>query len=361
MRRVISIFLPHWAMECRKRRLRHTDAWQPDKPFVITASEGQQQTVVAHNRAAAACGITSGISLARARVITPEVRNEPATPEEDAQALRRLAFRALRYSPLVAPCSPNGLWIDATGAAHLFGGEAAMVQDIGKRLRAVGLSARTAMAGTPGAAWAWARFGRHDPILPCGAERHALNDLPLAALRLPEKTLSALRHIGIRTIAELRALPRKTLPIRFGPDVLLRLDEALGFVSEAITPIFPPAAKCARLAFAEPIAAPEDLERTITALCERLCADLDEAHQGARKLDLVFTRTDSFTETIRIGLSRPSRDAAHLIKLLIDKLTTVDPGFGIETAVLTAWRVESLQPAQLSTDGAQCNTFVLKD
>jgi len=353
MRRVISVFLPRWPMDLRKRRLREAGAWQPDKPFVIAALEGQQNTIIAVNDAAAAHGIAPGMALSRARVIYPDVKAEPASPEGDARALERLAVRALRYSPLVAPCPADGLWIDATGAAHLFGGEAAMVKGITRRLRAVGITARTAMAGTPGAAWAWARYGAGDPVLAAGSEQQALDALPVRALRLSQDIVQTLRHVGVKTIGELRRIPRATIPIRFGRDVLRRLDQALGLACEAITPISPPAARCRRMDFAEPIAAPEDLQRIIHLLTQGLCGDLEKAGQGALKLDLIFVRIDAHPQTIRIAAARPSRGPGHLAKLLIDKLPTVDPGFGIESAVLNAWRVDVLRPLQLGTDGHQ--------
>ena len=330
--------------------------WQPDKPFVIAAQDGSQRIVVAVNDAAAHTGISVGITLSRARVIHPEVRAARAHPNADARALDRLTVRALRYSPLVAPCTPDGLWIDATGAAHLFGGETAMVWNITQRLRTMGITARTAMAGTPGAAWAWSRYGSHNPVLEQGAEKTALDPLPLAALRLPAATVQSLRHVGLRTIGDLRRIPRATIPMRFGAEVLRRLDQATGFAPEAITPILPPSAKRRCLNFAEPIATPEDLRRTIDILTQQLCGDLDAAHEGARKLDLVFGRTDGVAQVIRLNTARPSRDTKHLAKLLSEKLPTVDPGFGIESAALTAWHVEPLLAVQMETTGGATST-----
>ena len=351
MRRVISVFLPQWVMDLRKRRLRQANAWQPDKPFVIAALEGQQHSVVAVNKAAAACGIAPSMAVSRARVIQPDVKVEPARASEDARALDRLAIRALRYSPLVAPCPPDGLWIDATGVTHLFGGESAMVNAITRRLRAVGLTARTAMAGNPAAAWAWSRYGRDNPVLAPEAEGQALETLSLHALRLPQATVQALRHIGLKTVGDLKRIPRATIPMRFGADVLLRLDQAFGRAPETITPILPPAAKRRHMSFVEPIATPEDLNRTIALLTDGLCADLEKSQEGALKLDLVFARVDGQSQAIRIATARPSRDARHLGKLLTEKLPIVDPGFGIEAATLTAWRVGALQPVQMETDG----------
>lgn len=338
-------------MELRQRRLRKRGIWQPDKPFVIAAQDGSQRIVVAVNDVAARTGISVGMTLSRARVIHPEVQAARAHPHADARALDRLTVRALRYSPLVAPCAPDGLWIDATGAAHLFGGETAMVWNITQRLRAMGITARTAMAGTPGAAWAWSRFGSHHPVLEPGAEKTALDLLPLPALRLPAATVQSLRHVGLRTIGDLRRIPRATIPMRFGAEVLRRLDQATGTAPEAITPILPPAARRRSLNFAEPIATPEDLRRTIDILTQQLCDDLDATHKGARKLDLIFGRTDGTVQMIRLGTSRPSRDTKHLAKLLGEKLPSVDPGFGIESATLTAWHVEPLQAVQMETMG----------
>lgn len=334
-------------MDLRKRRLQWNNAWQPDKPCVIATLEGQQRCVVAVNAAAAACGITPGMALSRARVIQPDVKVEPAQPHTDAHALQRLAVGALRYSPLVAACPPDGLWIDATGAAHLFGGEAAMVEKITRRLHTAGIRARAAIAGTPGAAWAWSRYGHGNPVLSAGAENRALDGLPLYALRLPQMAAASLRRVGVKTIGDLRRVPRATIPIRFGADVLRRLDQALGLAPEAITPILPPAARRRCMNFAEPISTPEDLKRAIDILTRQLCRDLEEREEGARRLDLVFGRVDGRPEAIRITTARPTRDVLHMAKLLGEKLPTVDPGFGIEVATLTAWRVGALRPIQL--------------
>ncbi len=335
-------------MDLRRRaQSRASSPAAPDKPFVTAATDGRARTVVAVNAAAAARGIVRGMALARARVIDPAVEVEPARPKAEARTLFRLTVQMLRYSPLVAPSPPDGLWIDATGAAHLFGGAAAMVDKIVRRLQGEGLTARAAMAVTPGAAWAWARYGSGGVL----EDTAALNALPLAALRLPGETVQALRRLGLKRIADLKGLPRATIPQRFGPDVLLRLDQALGGAFEPIDPILPPRARRQRLAFAEPIATPEDLARTILRLTTDLCDDLDRAQDGARQFDLVFARIDGGIEPIRLRCAHPTRDAGHIAKLLTAKLENVDPGFGIEAATLTALKIAPLAPRQIDTNG----------
>lgn len=333
----------------RRRVLNHDpSAWQPANPFVIATTEGRTRDIVAVNAAAAARGVAPGMSLSHARAVVPDLKAAPARPLANARALERLAVRMLRYSPLVAPSHPDGLWLDATGCTHLFGGDETMVQQITRRLKALGFQARVALAATPGAAHAWARYGVKAPVL---TDRTLLDPLPLRALRLPEAAVQSLRHVGLKTVGDLKRIPRATIPVRFGADVLLRLDQAMGAIPEALNAITPPAARLRRLAFAEPIAAPEDLKRCIDHLTTALCADLEKTCDGARRFDLLFTRVDGETQVIRAATAAPSRNTVHIAKLLTEKLQTVDPGFGIEAAVLTAWRVSPLTPAQLSTDG----------
>lgn len=335
-------------MDLRTRAQSHTSSYAaPAKPFVTAATEGRARTVVAVNAAAAARGIVRGMALARARVIAPTVEVEPARPEAEARALTRLTLQMLRYSPLVAPAPPDGLWIDATGAAHLFGGEESMVEKIVRRLKGEGFAARAALAATPGAAWAWARYGAGGVL----ADSAALSALPLAALRLPEETVAVLRRLGLKCIADLKGIPRATLPGRFGREVLLRLDQAFGRASEPLDPMLPPRARRQRLAFAEPIATPEDLARTIDRLTADLCADLDKTQDGARQFDLVFACVDGSIQPLRLRCAHPTRDTAHIAKLLTAKLENVDPGFGIEAATLTALRLAPLTPRQIDTDG----------
>ena len=97
-----------------------------------------------------------------------------------------------------------------------------------------------------------------------------------------------------------------------------------------------------RLSFAEPIADPADLALAIERLTQDLVARLAREGMGVRRLDLGFHRVDGRVERIRIGTARPSRDPAHLARLLIGKLDTVDPGFGIEDTILAAFAVENL-------------------
>lgn len=316
--------------------------------------------VAAVDAAAAALGLFPGMPLAQAQALVPGLAPQPAEPEADAAALRRLASWCLRYTPLTAPDAPDGIWLDITGCAHLHGGEAKLLRDLVGRLAAQGITASTAVADTPGAAHAMARCrGRKESeeslaspllsIIPVGESASALAPLPITALRLPPDIADALRLLGFETIGQLAATPRAPLTRRFGPVIAQRLDQALGTVFEPIVPVFPPDLVQARQSFVEPLSTPEAFTTVIASLTATICTALENTAQGARRLDLVFERVDGSIQSLRIGTARPARDARHLARLLEEKLERVDPGLGVEAMQLVVPRAEPLAYTQTAS------------
>lgn len=343
MRRVIALFLPTFATDQIRRR----NGGNPprERPMVMALQEGSRRVLASVDDAARKLKLAPGMSLAHAQSLVPDLIVENATPAEDEAALARLGHWCSRYSPLVTPAPPDTIFIDVAGSAHLFKGEAALSRDLQTRLKSTGLSSRVAIADTPGAAWAVAHFGKDEIIAP-GRSSDALGALPVAGLRLGNREIISLREVGVERIAQLAALPRSSLRQRFSGDVLLRLDQALGAAVEVLVPLVPREVPRMTLKFVEPIGTPEDLQRVLSLLCEKLMADLAARGVGARRLDMVFQRVDNLAQAIRIGTSKPNRDSKHLTKLLAERLVLVDPGFGIEEVTLTASWVEALTERQ---------------
>jgi protein ImuB len=344
MRRVVSLFLPHWATD----RLRRQNGGLPlpEVPLITATPDGNQRVIAAVDQAAHRLKLRPGMTIAHAQSLIPNLHIHDAMPNQDESGLVRLAHWCTRYSPLVAVDSPSGIFIDIAGSAHLFKGEAALLEDLKKRLNESKIAGRVAIADTPGCAWAVARFGKDDLVAP-GRASDVMGGLPVQALRLSHDIVESLRDVGIERIAQLATKPRGSLQTRFGADVLLRLDQALGATSEVLISIVPPEVPRAKLIFADPLADPEDLQRVIGLLCRTLTDDLEHRGVGARRLDLVFMRVDNIAQAVRIGTSRPNRNPAHLAKLLGERLVLVDPGFGIEAATLTASWIEALTEKQM--------------
>lgn len=278
-----------------------------------------------------------------------------AEPDADAAGLDALAlWAALRFSPVAAPDSNDGLAIDASGCAHLFGGEDAMLAEIVRRLQAANIAAHAAIADTLGAAHAVARFGNAAPmsVVPPGEAARTLAPLPVLALRVAPEIAAELRRFGFKRIEQLLAAPRAPLLLRFGEDLIRRLDQALGHAAEPVAGVIPEDAPRSRLRFLEPIVTTEALALVTQRLATELCGILAAKCLGARRLDLIFERVDQTTLALRAGMARASRDPRHLAKLLMGRLETVDLGFGVEAMTLVASLAEPLDARQLSTPGA---------
>ncbi len=321
-------------------------------PLVTSVHDGRRLVLAATDAAAAGCGLHAGMTLAQAQAMVPGLAVCPAAPADDAAALRRLAGWCLRYAPLVAADPPEGIWpggiwIDVTGCAHLFGGETRLLRDLLGRLAGQGIAARAAIADTPGAAWAAARFGPHEAaIMPPGGAAAALAALPIEALRLPDATVEGLRLLGFTRIGRLAATPRAPLVRRFGALLATRLDQAMGTVFEPIVPLVPHALPQARLVFAEPLTTPEAFAGVIGQLVHSVCVALEHAGLGARRLDLLFQRVDGAVPVIRVGTARPSRDPRHIARMLDERLDRIDPGLGVEAMHLVVPHADRLAHAQ---------------
>jgi protein ImuB len=354
MRRVVSVYLPHWSTDRLRRQTAKSppdrrDTPTPTRPLVTAIPDHGRRIVAAVDAGARALGIAAGMTITKARSFAPELDVVDAQPEADIEGLRRLALWAgQRYSPIVAPDAPDGLWLDITGCAALFSTEAALLKDLHRRVAAFGVSVQIAVADTAGCAHAVARHvpaGRPVTIEP-GDHRKAIALLPIAALRLEADVVEGLRKLGFERVEQLIGAPRGPLAKRFGRSLHRRLDQALGTVAEPIEPIFPERLPRARRGFMEPIATAEAFGQVIGDLVADIVDQLGRAGKGARRLDCYFHRVDGHTQVIRVGTATPSRDQAHLSKLLCAKIETVEPGLGIESMTLLVSLMEPVAARQ---------------
>ena len=252
---------------------------EPVETFVVVASIKGAQRITALTDGAARLGLKVGMGLADARAMYPKLPVVEADPEADRRLLENIADWCDRYTPLVGLDPPDGLFLDVTGCAHLFGGEAALARDLVTRLTQQGLRARVAIADTVGCAWGVARYGKPG-IVPRGETRAAVLPLPIAALRVDAETVADLKTSGLTSIADLAARPRAPFAARFGKALLLRLDQALGDADEPITPRLPLPAAMAEQRFPEPIAREADVLGTIEHLGRQLVRRARSARRG---------------------------------------------------------------------------------
>lgn len=331
------------------------------------------------NPPAVAAGLTSGMTLADARALVPELKVKKAAPAADLRALKGLARWAVRYTPWVNIEGVNieginidgsdGLILDISGCGHLFGGEDALSADISARLRGFGLAHRLAVAPTRGAAWALARYGTpSDAVTSMDGNSvdsilENLGPYPVEALRINPNVALTLRRLGLKSIAQVANIPRIALKRRFpsrssAAAVLLRLDQALGEAGEPVSPLTPAPAFRTRTTFSEPVTNPAVIARSLDDLLHDLMAVLEADNMGARRLSLMAWCVDGSVSHIGLGTSRPSRDAGHLSFLFREKLEQLEIKDGIDLLLLSAEGVETLPRQQISLVSARVSARV---
>ena len=340
MRRVASIWLPHLAIE---RWAKSADS-PPDAPVVLTVEGTHGLLIHAVTHAAAERGARPGARLTDARALDPSLVAVPADPEGDSALVQRLGKWAGRWSPLVE-VDGDGLRLDVTGVAHLFGGEQGLVEDVKRRFALLGFSPCIAIAPTAAAACALAH---HSPCICAEDVATRLSPLHVSALRLDHETVRTLERLGLKTIGALIDMPRLALARRFKgeEDVVGALDRALGRKPEPLTalPADPPPR--ALLKLEEPATYPEAAGQALERLIPGLVQQLQERHLGARRLSLTGYRVDGSVAIASVATSIPSREPRHLARLLADKAAALDPEFGFDAFALQADWTESLGAAQ---------------
>lgn len=382
-KRILSLWFPRLGAE----RLLRGRRGLPDAPFAVIEQVGQMQRLASVSVLAQAAGAYPGQPLRDALALCPALETQARDAVAEAGFLARLRRWAVQWSPLVAEQPPDALALDITGCAHLFGGEAAMLDQIGAGLERMGLTVQAGLADTPGAAWALARHAGRGPttgrsgdaiqqearatrsraakrpvdrtaaqsgttftpaIAQAGQTHSAIARLPVAALRLDPDTVAQLGRLGLRQIGDLSGQPRAALARRFGKGLVLRLDQALGSAPEPISPARPDTAFATRMSLPDPVGLEADILAALDRLLPRLCTMLRDKRQGVRTVRLEAWRSDGQRQEITLTLARATHDPARIRPLLAMRLTQIDPGFGIDMFRLEALQTEPLHDKQAS-------------
>lgn len=341
MPRYASIWFPYLLTEYAARKspqLRET-------AFVMASPQRGRMVIDAVSAMAAQKDIRPGMVLADCKAIFPELEVIKSEPGQAEKLLNALAEWCIGYTPLAAIDLPDGLILDSSGCAHLWGGEIQYLESIRSRLNAYGYTVKTAIADTIGAAWAAARYGNLETVQP-GMQREAIKGLPPAALRLEPEVLAKLKKLGLQRIESFMDMPRTALRRRFGPSLSLRLGQALGHEIEMIVPIKPVEPYQERLCSMEPIATAVGITIALKQLLESLCNRFEAEGLGLRSGIFRAYRVDGDIQQIEIGTSQSSRNETHLFKLFEHKIATLEPALGFEMFVLEAPKTEPVTEEQ---------------
>ena len=313
----------------------------------------------------------------------------------DLDGLRRLAIACRRFSPVCGVEEeerPESILLDVTGCGHLFGGEEALAAEAVRFLRGFGVTARAGLGPTVGAAWAAGRTStpgvpvqtasdagqiptallessgggsasgdsrggvgtrlavrKADSAAPGVGGTAWWHDKPLALLRLPDDAVTGLAEFDIRTVGQLRRLPRTALPSRFGEELLRRLDQADGTLPEPIRPILPVETPRQSWTTEHPLRRPDLVEVVLERLAEDLVAGLpDGIGLGGLRAEIASADRSA---AVDVMASRPTRSGKRLHELLCLRLERVRMPHGVDRVSLEGLRPDLLTRTQVDLFG----------
>ncbi|MET0242995.1 MAG: DNA polymerase Y family protein [Flavitalea sp.] len=324
--------------------LRHPEL--KNEVFVLSQPDHGRVVVSASNIHAQSEGIYPGMAVADARAIVPGLKVMDDDPQLAEKLLLKIARWCIRFTPVAAVDGSNGIILDVSGCAHLWGGESPYITNLVSKLKEKGYRVRAALGDTIGIAWAVARFGTGSGIIPQSEQAEAIQPLPPESLRISTESSERLHKLGLKTVSSFFNMPRSALRRRFGAEILLRLDQLMGFEREDLVPVEIVEPWQERLPCLEPISTATGISIALERLLDTICKRLGNDGKGIRKACFKSFRVDGMVMSLEIGTHRGTLNTKHLFKLFEEKLSTIEPGLGIELFVLETPLVEDLQPHQ---------------
>lgn len=355
----LALHLPSLSLEAFCATLPgRADAADARQPVALVAEHGIGDC----NAAAAARGVRAGLKRATALALAPELLLGEADATRDVAALQAVAHVALGFTPSVTLHEgPATVLMEVQASLRLFGGLQALHHRLREALAPLGHRVQIAAAPTALGAAALARWGeagvrsalREGPAGAASPEvaepprfdlvhgqqatslpalERLLNRAPVWLFGPGRAHWEALQGMGLRTLADLRALPREGLARRFGEGLLLDLDRALGHAPDPRRWLQLPARFENRLELHQRADSTEQVLAAAAVLLARLVAWAQARHGRIAAFTLSMQHEPRHDRRgggsapateLRIEMAEPALDTAHLQLLLRERLARV--------------------------------------
>ncbi|MGB6229800.1 MAG: DNA polymerase Y family protein [Litorimonas sp.] len=347
--RLLHLYFPHLPLD-RWARREDVRLWGP---FAVSERRGNSDQILCANPHALHAGVRPGLSVTDAHAICPDLLTEGSDPVRDARLLSALRVWADRFSPRVALDPPDGLVLDVSGCAHLFGGEVRFATLVRQEVEDLHVKARVAIANTRRAARGFARFGGEATLVTDAQREHvSVARLPIAALDLDASVQTDLRRIGVETIGDLSQFKSSELARRFSMRVPAALDEIFGHRFDPVVPSARPPAFAARMTLPEEIAHVEAVMNMLERLSDRVCQRLTERGYAARGFALSLSCVDGATHELSISFAVPTRTVEPILRQFRRPVEALRMDFGAERFRLVALHAETFQERQIQAGDA---------
>lgn len=335
------------------------------KPLAPEAELPASEPLAAVNREAERFGVRAKQTIAEASALVSHLVVVKVKRAEVERALGGLAEVALGYGALVALSTPDTVWVDITGSAHLFGGEEALAQDLAERVRELGHRVKIAVSVGPELARAFARWSpptRKESasagvsIIVPSRTALAAAELPIQALPLGADALSYLSRLGLLTLGDLSRQPRSALAPRLGKDAARVLELCEGQDNTPLTPYQLPRILEEESSWDDAVSGTEPLGFVLRGLAARLSARLCARGEAAEVLDVTLQYDSTIARfrgvapqvVLHFKLSQPLHREAELRRIVASRLERLKLDAPVLSMKLTVPRLAPMVQRQLS-------------
>ena len=310
--------------------------------------DGTPPRILLPDAGATAAGVRPGMTLTAAHALVPALDTRARDCALEQCTLESLALWAEQFTPTISLDPSNALLLEIDGCLQLFHGLDAMTALVRTSVAELGFDVQLACAPTPAGALLLARNGLGTLVTDQTALRQQLVRLPVDGLDAPPRTLAALAGLGLRTVGDVLRLPRDGLARRFGRELVDHLDRAFGDCPDPRAPFVPPPRFASRLVLPVPVPEIEQLLFGFKRLLLELAGFLAGRQAGVTRFAITLEHEDHPATRLRIELSMPSRDPAHLTLLLRERLSRVTLPQAVDAIGIDAGETMQLAPASFS-------------
>jgi protein ImuB len=296
------------------------------------------ETVCSINRAARLKGAALGMTRVEAEAIQG-LRLLSRSPEGEKVAREVFLECAANFSPRIEETSGEthcACVLDIAGTERLFGPSAALALRIREALADAGFRASVAVSANFHAALLQAGVSGSVSVIAAGHEAAAMANLPLAALKLPEKEAETLAIWGIRSLGELAALPEVELIARLGQDGKRWRDIASGTLSHQFQPAEPQFSLREFCELESAVGQVDSLLFVAARMIDNLVTRAAGHALSLASLSIVLRMEDGKSHQLTLRPALPSTDRKFLLKLLQLELAAHPPQAAIVALTIAA-------------------------
>ncbi|WP_283149866.1 Y-family DNA polymerase [Silvimonas soli] len=347
----LAIHLPQLPLEVFPPRHHGSPAEDSVRPRLVVVAHGSGEQVMLTDTLAASLGIKPGMKLSAAFALANELDIYVRRPEAETQKLATLAAWALQFTPTVVIGDGHTLLLEIGGCLLYFGGLPRLRELVCTGLAEFGLSISIGVAPTPLAATWRAMCGRSKAVLKVEDIGWAVAELPLAVLPVPEKTQEGLGQLGLRELRGLIDLPRAGLGRRFGKELPLLLDRALGAAADPRDPFVPPDRFERSIDLDYPVETLDGFSMVGQWLFDELALFLSGRGLGVQEVTLRLKHEDIPASMLTVRFGVPGRRAVEFMSVLKERLERYELAAPAFTVTLIAEQLHELDGMPLGLFG----------